>query len=246
MKGIKSTSRSETGLVRKANEDSVLCLDQMAVFAVADGMGGGSDGALASRMVCEELSRGVCAKVYLRRVDEIGRAVAAANARILEHAKRHGFRQMGSTVALLAVDETSFARGVIGYVGDSRVYRVRSGVAELLTRDHSVGAELEKEVGSAAGRDFSARSNPLSHILTRSVGVKDDVLLEWRKIDIVDGDRFVICSDGVHDVIETDALGRIVAACDIEKAADALAAKVVECGAPDNYSFVIVEIGGAK
>ena len=243
---IKTASRSETGLVRKDNQDSVLCLDKMAVFAVADGMGGGSDGALASRMVCEELSRGVRAKEFTKRVEEIGRAVEAANARIFTYAKERGYRQMGSTVALLAVDESTLAHGVIGYVGDSRVYRVRGGAAELLTRDHSVGAELERGICAASGGGrFSARSNPLAHILTRSVGVRGDVLLEWRKVDIADGDRYVICSDGVHDVIETDVLGGIVASGGIEEAADALDAKVVECGAPDNYTFVIVETGGA-
>ena len=246
MDGIKAVSRCETGLVRKDNQDSVLCLEGMSIFAVADGMGGGSEGGLASQIVCEELARGIVAKEYARRVDEAGGAVAAANARIFEYAKEHGFRQMGSTVALLAIDDATLSRGVIGYVGDSRVYRVRDGKAELLTRDHSIGAELEREVGAAAGARFSARSNPLSHILTRAVGTKDTVSLEWRKIDIEAGDRLVICSDGVHDVVEADVLCGIVEAGGMEKAADSLAAKVVECGAPDNYSFVIVEIGGSR
>ena len=78
------------------------------------------------------------------------------------------------------------------------------------------------------------------------MGTKDTVSLEWRKIDIEAGDRLVICSDGVHDVVEADVLCGIVEAGGMEKAADSLAAKVVECGAPDNYSFVIVEIGGSR
>ena len=242
---VKTASRSETGLVRKSNQDSVLCLPEMNVFAVADGMGGGSGGELASRMVCEDLARVVRAGAYDARIDEIAGAVSAANARILEYAGKHGFRQMGSTVALLAVDDTGFDRGVVGYVGDSRVYRVRGGAAELLTRDHSVGAELDQAVAGAGGR-FSARSNPLAHILTRAVGTKEDVQVEWRKVDIAAGDRFVICSDGVHDVVETDALAGLVARGSLEKAADALERKIVACGAPDNYSFVIVEIGGPQ
>ena len=242
---VKTASRSETGLVRKTNQDSVLCLSEMNVFAVADGMGGGSEGGLASRMVCEDLARAVRADVYSRRVDEIAEAVSAANARIFEYARKRGFRQMGSTVALLAVDDTGFERGVVGYVGDSRVYRLRNGAAELLTRDHSVGAELDQAVAGARGR-FSARSNPLAHILTRAIGTNEDVQLEWRKVDISAGDRFVICSDGVHDVVETDALAGLVARGSLEKAAGALEREIVACGAPDTYSFVIVEIGGAR
>ncbi len=246
MKGIKTASRSETGLARKDNQDSVLCLDDLGVFVVADGMGGGSAGALASQMVCEALQGGVSAKDYPNRLDEIESAIFAANARIFAHAKEHGFRQMGSTVALLSVDESYPSRGVIGYVGDSRVYRVRGGVAALLTRDHSVGAELEDKVGAAAGSRYSARSNPLAHILTRAVGSREEVFPDWRKVDIFAGDRFVICSDGVCDVVETEALGRHVSAQSIEDAADSLAAEVVAKGAPDNFSFVIVEIGGVQ
>ena len=242
---VKTASRSETGLVRKTNQDSVLCLPEMNVFAVADGMGGGSEGGLASRMVCEDLARAVRASAYMRRIGEIAEAVSAANARIFEYARKRGFRQMGSTVALLAVDYTGFERGVGGYIGDSRVYRLRNGAAELLTRDHSVGAELDQAVAGAGGR-FSARSNPLAHILTRAIGTKEEVQLEWRKVDISAGDRFVICSDGVHDVVETDELAGLVARSALEKAADALEREVVAHGAPDNYSFVIVEIGGAR
>lgn len=246
MKGIKYVSRSETGLVRKDNQDSVLCLDDLGVFVVADGMGGGSAGALASQMVCEALQSGVRAKEYQKRLEEIESAIVAANAKIFVHAKEQGFKQMGSTVALLSADEMYPSRGVMCYVGDSRVYRIRSVVAELLTRDHSVGAELEEKVGVAAGSSYSARSNPLAHILTRAIGSKEEVIVEWRKVDITARDRFVICSDGVCDVVETDRLGRIASSPNLESAADFLAAEVVARGAPDNYSFVIVEIGGVE
>ncbi len=246
MKGIKTVSRSETGLVRKDNQDTVLCLDDLGVFAVADGMGGGSAGALASQMVCEALRNGVRAKDYPKRLDEIESAIAAANARIFAHAKEQGFKQMGSTVVVLAVDETSLSLGAIGYVGDSRVYRVRGEVAELLTRDHSVGAELEDKVGAAPGSSYAARSNPLAHILTRAVGSRGEVAVEWRKVDIVAGDRFVICSDGVCDVVETEGLGGLVSSPSLESAADSLAAEIVVRGAPDNYSFVIVDIGSVQ
>jgi serine/threonine protein phosphatase PrpC len=237
-------SRTARGLVRADNQDNVLCIGKMGLFAVADGMGGGSSGGLASKIVCDELSL-VSSADFKARIAEIDQAVATANSRILAHAREHGFRQMGSTVALLAVDESGCKRGVIGYAGDSRVYRVRGGAAELLTRDHSIGAELEDTVGTAGGK-FSARSNPLAHILTRAIGTKECVLLEWRKIDIAAGDRFVICSDGVHDTTDTDTLARLVAGKELEQAADALVRGIVAQGAPDNYSFVIVETEGAQ
>jgi len=246
MENVCAVSKSERGLVRKDNQDHVLCLKKQAVFVVADGMGGGAEGERASRIVCETLERGLSAAAYLPRLDEIGRAIDGANARIVAYAKEKGYRQMGSTIALLAFDTETFARAAVGYIGDSRVYRLRAGAAELLTRDHSVGAELEAKVGSAAGHKFALRSNPLAHVLTRVIGTEKKVSLEWRKIDVRPGDRFVICSDGVHDVVGSESLGRLVSACSLERAASSLDAEVVRCGAPDNYSYVIVDVGGLK
>ena len=247
MKDVKIAIKSDKGLVRKDNQDGIACLEEAGVFAVADGMGGGAKGALASRMMCEALEKGVSsASDYLARLDEIAAAVAAANGRIFDYSASQGFKTMGTTLALLALDDVSRGRGAIGHIGDSRVYRVREGSAVLMTRDHSVGSELEKRVGVTAGRGFSLRSNPLAHVLTRAVGTTATVQLEWRKIDIAPGDRFVVCSDGVHDVVDGDELAALVVGGGVADAAEALGREVVARGAPDNYSFVIIEIGGRK
>lgn len=243
MTGLSFVSRSATGSVRKDNQDNVLCLEAAGLFVVADGMGGGAAGALASRMVCEGLEPCGKAGGYLLRLEAIGQAVNAANARIFAYARDQGYTQMGSTVALLALDRTSGTRAAIGYIGDSRVYRVRDGKTEALTRDHSVGAELEARVGAAAGAKFALRSNPLAHVLTRAIGTEPDVALDWRKVDCAAGDRFVICSDGVHDVIEPAEIGTLSSG-DLPQAADRLEREILKRGAPDNYSFVIVETGG--
>lgn len=245
MKGVKVAIRSERGLVRKDNQDGVISLEEAGVFAVADGMGGGAKGALASQMMCEALEKGVSpASDYLTRLDEVAKAVDVANSGIFSYADSHGLRAMGTTLALLALDELPRGRGAIGHIGDSRVYRVRSGNVELMTRDHSVGFELEEKVGATIGHGFSLRSNPLSHVLTRAIGTAATVQLEWRKIDIAVGDRFVVCSDGVHDVIDIDELPGLIKDIGVEDAAVALERRIVARGAPDNYSFVILDIGG--
>lgn len=245
MTGVKVAIRSEKGLVRKDNQDGIVCLEEAGVFAVADGMGGGAKGALASQMMCEALEGGVSpASDFMTRLEEIAKAVAAANSGIFSYADRHGLRAMGTTLALLALDELSRGRGAIGHIGDSRVYRVRAENVEIMTRDHSVGFELEEKIGTAIGHGFAMRSNPLSHVLTRVVGTAAKVQLEWRKIDIADGDRFVVCSDGVHDVIDIDELPALVQGVGVEDAAVALERRIVARGAPDNYSFVILDIGG--
>ena len=247
MQGVKVAIRSEKGLVRKDNQDGIACLEAAGVFAVADGMGGGVKGALASQMMCEALEKGVSpASDYMTRLDEIAKAVVTANSGIFSYADSQRLRAMGTTLALLALDELSRGRGAIAHIGDSRVYRVRGGDAELMTRDHSVGSELAEKVGAAIGHGFAMRSNPLSHVLTRAVGTAAKVQLEWRKIDIAVGDRFVVCSDGVHDVVDIDELPALVQGVGVEDAAVALERRIVSRGAPDNYSFIILDIGGQK
>lgn len=237
---------SETGAVRRENEDHVFVDDAKTLFCVADGMGGGSEGARASEIVCEELAK-VASGDFAALIEGVDAAIAAANDRIFRYAKDKGFRQMGSTVALLAVDPADACRAAICHVGDSRVYRVRGGTAELLTADHTIGGQLSAFAKGRQVDELKNRANPLAHVLTRAIGVEPKVTADWRKIDVRDGDLFLVCSDGVHDVISDAMVGEILsAALDLDAAVKALSAQVVACGAPDNYSFVIVRLGGVS
>ena len=247
-------SFSATGKVRKNNEDHLHLDEANGVFAVADGMGGGAEGERASAMVCDALGAAardghagrvtLPEKAFSEHVDAVGAAIAKANQDIFEYAGQRGFKQMGSTIALLMFEGGESKRAAICHIGDSRVYRVRGGAAELLTRDHTVGAELEKALGEETARGgtralptggFAKRSNPLAHLLTRAIGTEKVVKCEWRKIDVEIGDTYLICSDGVHDVIETDELAGLLTV-------EQLSAKVLERGAPDNYSFIIIRV----
>ena len=104
---------SETGLVRKDNQDSVFVDRAKTVFCVADGMGGGSEGATASRFVCEEIEKAVTAKTLAERMEAVEAAVVAANDRIRAYAKERDFKQMGSTVAVLLLDPSDSRRAAI-------------------------------------------------------------------------------------------------------------------------------------
>ena len=236
-------SFSATGKIRKNNEDH-LHLDAVnGVFAVADGMGGGAEGEKASAMVCEALKSG-------ESVDE---AISRVNREIFEYARVRGFKQMGSTVALLRFEREGdrppggawSRQATICHIGDSRVYRVRGGGAELLTCDHTVGSELEKTLKGG----FAKRTNPLSHVLTRAIGTEKEVKCDWRKLNVEKGDLFLICSDGVHDVIETEELPGLIGGEAspvgdqvLSESVRRLSEKVLERGAPDNYSFILVSV----
>lgn len=238
-----SVQVSETGLVRKENQDHLLADAANRVYCVADGMGGGAEGARASGIVCERIRRAVSgASGFLPRLEAVDRAIVDANAEIYAYAQERGYRQMGSTVAVLVSDDPRLGRGALCYIGDSRVYRIRRGMVKALTRDHTVGVELGAIIDRSRVDEFKDRANPLAHVLTRAIGTMPVVAPDWHKVDIMPGDRYVICSDGVHDVVSDARLAVLAGYGPLEKAKDRLAAEVVKCGAPDNYSFVIFEV----
>ena len=233
---------SDRGLVRADNQDSYLMRPGEFFLAVADGMGGGADGALASAWICEEFTKllELPPVSFRERLAKAGAALAAANTRIRAYMKERGIKMMGSTAALLMADPLRTARGAIAHVGDSRIYRWRKGVGTLLTRDHTVGDELGRAlVSDSQAAAMKSRKNPLSHILTRAVGTGFRVRPDWRKVDFRAGDRYLLCTDGVHDVLNTaqvsKLLGRAKTPAD---AVEAFARDVIAGGAPDNYTLI--------
>ncbi len=236
---------SERGLVRGDNQDAVLVDAAQTLFCVADGMGGGAEGATASRFVREELAK-ISGKVMTELRSSLDRLIVAANARILRYAQDKDFRQMGSTVALIVRDPADSRRVAVGHVGDSRVYRVRGGSAELLTADHTIGGQLSSMASGDMAESLRNRKHPLAHVLTRAIGVVEKVEVEWLEADAAVGDRWLVCTDGVHDVLADSLIGEVLAvAPDPKAAAKRLEEEVVRAGAPDNYSYVIVFFGGS-
>ena len=236
---------SETGLVRKDNQDSLFVDKAKSVFCVADGMGGGSEGATASWFVCEEIAKVVEAKTLAARMEAVEAAIVAANNRIRAYAKERDFKQMGSTVVVLLLDPSDSRRAAICHVGDSRIYRIRRRTAELLTNDHTIGGQLGDLTKGVLSAGFKSRTNPLAHVLTRAIGAMDKVEGDWKKIDVADGDRFLICSDGVHDVVSDARIG-VILSCPggLKESSRRLTEEVVRHGAPDNFSYVMVGFGG--
>ncbi len=242
---VESASFSARGLVRRENQDRLMVRRARPTFCVADGMGGGEGGAEASRIVCSELSATVARhRNFGPRVRACADAVRTANARIRAFAERAGYRQMATTVALLALDAEDPSIGVVGHVGDSRVYRFRDGGLTCLTHDHTMAGELSRTaVTRAMADEIGCRRHPLAHVLTRAVGVGREVHPEWRKIDVRPGDRYLVCSDGVYDMVPDDALRAAFAAGGAPReVVRRVSREVVAAGAHDNYSLVVVDI----
>ena len=240
---------SDCGLVRKDNQDCLLALPDAGFFCVADGMGGGKGGALASQWICEAFARVARTSDFVaqpgeRRKELIDGVLQEVNQRIRTYANEQGFRSMGSTVVALATDPSNPSQLLLIHAGDSRIYRMRRGELQLLTSDHTVGGELSRKAHSRMeSNDLKSRRNPLSHILTRAVGTEFRVRPDWQTTDVRLGDRFLLCSDGVHDML-SDA--EIAAQLRGRRAPDEIARRlekaVVAAGAGDNYSMICLEV----
>ncbi|MGN0846585.1 MAG: PP2C family protein-serine/threonine phosphatase [Kiritimatiellia bacterium] len=241
-----TAATTDRGLVRNDNQDSFICTPREGFLCVADGMGGGEGGALASRWVCETLAEAWGATAGEQtpeaREERVAEALQAVNDRIRAHAREQGFRMMGTTVAALLLDQGQGFRARIFHAGDSRIYRFRLGRLDALTRDHTVGNELGTAmaaISSDRAKSLQARSNPLTHILTRAVGTEMRARPEWKTIDLQRGDRLLICSDGVHDMLSDAEIASFLRDSASPRLAVArIEAAVRKAGAGDNYTIL--------
>lgn len=246
---VECASVSDRGKVRPDNQDSLLVNRGRGAFCVADGMGGGEGGAEASRIVCAKVAEAVSKRCdFVDRVSRADASVTAANTAIREYASEAGYRQMGSTVAMLLVDLEDGRQALVGTVGDSRIYRYRAGTLQQLTRDHTVAGELGRRTGAARGlADLSGRGTALSHVLTRAVGVIPEVQVEWHRIDVKAGDQYLLCSDGLYDMADDEAIRHAFAVGGSAKEVVARLAEAADAaGATDNYTVIVVKIGGRR
>jgi protein phosphatase len=248
---IRFAGKSDIGRMRALNEDNLLVPSEMALGVVSDGMGGHACGEVASALTVETID------AYYRRTqddveptwpvrvprreiecDRVTTAIKLANSRIFETARAEADKKgMGCTV-----DAIYFAQGraYIGHVGDSRVYRIRHTQIEQLTEDHSLLNDY-KRMKEMSGEDV--QRFPHKNVVVRALGLGEhvnvDVLVEEAKI----GDTFLLCSDGLTDML-SDA--DILAIVEKHERLDSAAAKLVdaanEAGGKDNITALLVRV----
>ncbi len=240
----------ERGLVRTENQDSVLALPEEGFFCVADGMGGGEGGATASKWICEELKNsfeGLKDVTMAEKKLLVEAALQHVNKRIKAHVKEKGFHVMGSTCCAIFFDpevlkEKGNVKAVICNVGDSRVYVLRKGQFALLTNDHTVGNELGNamsELHNIQALEIRSRHHALSHILTRAVGTEMRVRADYLNANVRKGDIFLLCTDGVHDMLEDEVIGGIILEeQEPQKCVNALGCEILRAGAGDNFTMI--------
>jgi serine/threonine protein phosphatase Stp1 len=236
--GFECVSRTHPGLKRKVNEDSILVRTERGLWAVADGMGGHEAGDVASSSVVEALSI-VPPNANLQRfANDAMTALQNVNHQLIQLARQGTHpRTIGSTVVSLVISGDQFA---CLWAGDSRAYRVREGEIAQLTRDHSLVQDLI-DAGMLAPAE--AEGHPNANVVTRAVGATEELNVDVSTGDTREGDLFILASDGLTRVVNDDLIYGELTSKPMEQAADQLVEMVLERGAPDNVSFVIVRIG---
>lgn len=253
----RSVGMTDVGRARQTNEDAYLRDDELGLYVVADGMGKDSAGAVASIEAIEQVhgmvkrgmehiealrkSSTVSTRAHVRRLLES--AVQAATYMIFGMAELEPDNKgMGTTISsLLVVNNTAF----IAQVGDSRVYVVRNHVAIQITEDHTL-VSMQLRAGTITKEQ--AQKSPYSHLVTRAVGLKDYVEVDTFEVECRRGDRFVLCSDGLHGYLDDEAtdLSEMPAELPLESAAQHLVSLANARGGKDNITVLLVEMHGSS
>ncbi len=233
---LQAASSTDLGR-RQVNQDRVLVDHTHQVYVVADGMGGHRGGATAAEMAVAAI-----AGSDVTDSAALIRAVESANAAIFERSRTdpdlHG---MGTTITAMAiVVADGEERLSIANVGDSRAYRLRAGELELLTEDHNIVSELVRD-GQLSPQE--ARTHRQRSVLTRAVGVEPEVAVDVLEVLPTEGDRFLLCSDGLTgDVDKSQIAGILRRYADPAEACRDLIRVALAAGSKDNISAVIVDV----
>ena len=207
------------------------------LLIVADGMGGHRAGDYASRLCVETMVQSLEKSAHKTPVSLFEEAVTAANKAVFEESASHvEYEGMGTTVVACTLEENTL---YITNIGDSRLYLIRDGI-EQITDDHSLVEEMVKQ-GNIT--ESEARIHPQKNIITRALGINEEVQADFFEIDVEQGDVIMLCSDGLSNMIEDEDMEYIVKNSDtLQTAAESLVARANENGGNDNITVVLAEV----
>ncbi|HEX7454556.1 MAG TPA: Stp1/IreP family PP2C-type Ser/Thr phosphatase [Gallionella sp.] len=249
---LEIVSQTNPGMVRSHNEDSVVYDAECGLVVLADGMGGYNAGEVASgiavSVVVTEITQPLKNSSPIQRDEETGEELAIAllsssihkaNAAIFKAAQNQSqYAGMGTTiVSALFYDN----RVVVGHVGDSRLYRLRGEILESITRDHSL---LQEQIDCGMISVENARHSQNKNLVTRAVGIDAEVIPEIHLHDVQVGDIYLLCSDGLNDMVEDDDIQCILYAMqgNLVLAAEHLIQTANDNGGRDNVSVILVKV----
>ena len=244
---------SDVGLQREHNEDSFVVLKEYDLYVVADGMGGHRAGDVASKIATETISEFFRTTAnedvtwpfhfdtnLSEEENRLLTGIRVANRQIFERSTRsREYHGMGTTV-VGAMFSPRKRRMYIGHVGDSRCYRVRKGAIALLTRDHSL---INDYLLAMPDLTEEQKSELPKNVITRALGMQDQVVVDLQHDDPVPGDVYVLCSDGLSGMVTDEDIQRIITGSqDIREGCRKLIQRANERGGEDNITAVLIQI----
>ena len=233
--------KTDTGLKRENNEDAFSLNPELDFCLAADGMGGAAAGEIASSVFAEaalEIFSNNTSRSEKEILYRVHKAYSHANQKILEHVAHHPDHQgMGCTAELLAFFEQGF---ILGHVGDSRTYRLRNGQLKQLTQDHTlVQQQLQEGLISAD----QIKHHPMRNLILRAVGINEELTIDLLKGKTGPGDIYLLCSDGLTDMISDDQIQDILGTDNhIHRKVEELIETANAAGGYDNITVVLVAI----
>lgn len=232
METLKVISRTDIGLIRKSNQDAVIIGG--GIIGVADGMGGHNGGETASTSARDGMIR--CTGNQEPSGGKLIEDIRTVNRELYEmQLKEESLSGMGTTLTVLWPTEREM---LIGHVGDSRAYLLRNGEFRQMTDDHSLVADM---VRRGLLTEEQAACHPMRNYITRAVGTEDSIDPDLLTVVRKPGDRWLICSDGLHGLVSKSILQELLGAENLDESADEMIRQALDEGGRDNVTLVIVE-----
>ncbi|MBN4064534.1 serine/threonine-protein phosphatase [Dehalococcoides mccartyi] len=238
---ISYAGSSSTGRVRATNQDSyglAISDSSPVIFAVADGMGGHAGGDVASSTVISLL---------IESVNEINSENIKSSAQYLIsqmneelgriQTKSLQYQGLGTTLSTIIIDGSDLWTV---HIGDSRIYRLRNQALTQITKDHSW---VQEQIDAGRLDEADALSHPRRNLITRVLGTAGNSVADITSYEIEIGDRYLLCSDGVHGVIPTAEILEALQIGELQQSTEMLMHRAEQAGSPDNVTVLIVDIG---
>jgi protein phosphatase len=245
---LEIATATDSGMVRSHNEDSIAADGEAGLAVLADGMGGYNAGEVASGIAVELIKSELKKALAGRKPEELNGQSAErlitehagrANAAIYQAAQSQPqYSGMGTTLVVALWHDNHVS---VGHIGDSRMYRLRAGVLEQVTRDHSL---LQEQIDSGMITKEQARHSQNKNLVTRAVGIDPEVETEVHTYPVQPGDIFLLCSDGLNDMVTDEDIQLTLAslAANLPLAAQQLVQQANDNGGRDNVSVILVRV----
>jgi len=230
--------KTDVGIKRASNQDTIKFSDRLNCFIVADGMGGHLAGEIASQMAVETIEKYLIKQLEVSEVSIcIEESIKLANKEIyLKSLDNADYRGMGTTCSMVVLKDDKIH---LGHVGDSRIYFSDGQTIEQMTTDHSL---VENLVESGEITREEARSHPKRHVITRAIGTDPTIEVDYAVYDMKTASKIIICSDGLTEKVKDQEILEVINTHNLDESVNLLVELANDRGGSDNISVILISL----